>query len=148
MSKINFTKEHLQKLKEAATKMLFANSVVDGLVGSKLTVHDLIHNTTINTLITINSNMKREIEKISNLDEWSMTEYQQRKLANLKEIQEFVNLLIGYKKNRAEIEADKSKLAELRAKQAELQESTLTPEDRLKALEKEISELSENLQEE
>jgi len=146
MSKINFTKEHLVKLKELATKMLFAGSTVQGLVGTQMSVHDLIHNATINTLITFNSNMKKEIERISSLDEWSMNDYQQKKLEILKETQEFVNLLIGYKKNQSELEADKSKLRELRAKQAELKESTLTPEDKLKALDEEIAKLSENVE--
>lgn len=141
MSKINFTKEHLDKLKELAVKMLFSGNVVAGAMGTSLTIYDLFHNTTINTLITINGNLKREIEKISNLDEWSMNDYQQRKLEATKQIQELINLLIGYKKNQAEVEADKTKLKELKAKQAELKESTLTPEDRLKALEKEIAAL-------
>ena len=70
-----------------------------------------------------------------------MTDYQQRKLEATKETQELVNLLIGFKKDSAQKEADKSKLSELKAKYKELKESTMTPEDRLKALEAEIKSI-------
>lgn len=140
-TKINFTQEHLAKLKDLATKMLFNGTIIKGLVGSESNIYDLVHNTTINSLITLNSNLKKEIEKISNLDEWSMNSYQQSKLETTKETQELVNLLIGYKKDLAQKGEDKAKLSELKAKYKELKESTMTPEDRLKALEAEIKSI-------
>ena len=54
---------------------------------------------------------------------------------------EFVNLVIGYKKYQIEIQSDKDKLRELKAKQQELKESTLTPVKRLAALEAEIASI-------
>ena len=52
---------------------------------------------------------------------------------------DFVNLVIGYKKYQIEIQSDKDKLRELKSKQQELKESSLTPAERLAALEAEIA---------
>ena len=144
MGKINFTKEHLAKLKELAINFLFKGIVIRGAINSELTVWDIIHNTTLNTLSTIYANLKREVEKISNLDEWNMTDYQQKKLLALKEQLEFVNLVIGYKKYQVEVQTDRDKLKELKAKYAELKESTLSPTERLAALETEINSIENN----
>lgn len=141
MAKINFTKEHLAKLKDLAIKFLFKGILIKGAINSELSVWDILHNTTLNTLSTIYGNLKREVEKISNLDEWNLTDYQQKKLEVLKEQMEFVNLVIGYKKYQIEIQSDKDKLRELKAKQQELKESTLTPVERLAALEAEIASI-------
>ena len=141
MSKINFTKEHLAKLKDLAIKFLFKGILIKGAINSELSVWDILHNTTLNTLSTIYGNLKREVEKISNLDEWNLIDYQQKKLEVLKEQMEFVNLVIGYKKYQIEIQSDKDKLRELKAKQQELKESTLTPVKRLAALEAEIASI-------
>lgn len=139
MAKINFTKEHLASLRELATKMLFNNILIKGTMGTELNVFELIHNTTINTLITLLGNVKKAIENMNNLDEWSMTPYQQKKLKILEENKEFLNLLIGYKKYRNEVQSDKEKLAQLKVKRAELEEQALTPEAKLKALDEEIA---------
>lgn len=141
MAKINFTPEHLARLKELAIEMLFTGTTFRGSVGTSLTVYDLLHNTTENTLVTFNSNLKKEIERIESLDEWSMSDYQQKKLAATKESQEFMNLLIGYKKFQTQLNADKAKLAELRAQYKEIEKSTLTPQDQLAALKKQMKEL-------
>lgn len=143
MSKINFTKDHFAKLKDLAVKFLFKGIVIKGAINTELSVWDIIHNTTLNTLSTIYGNLKREVEKISNLDEWNLTDYQQRKLESLKEQLDFVNLTIGYKKYQVEIQADKEKLKELKAKQLELKESTLSPTERLAALEAEIAAIED-----
>lgn len=141
MSKVNFTPEHLEQLEKLSVTMLFEGTLINGLVGTKLNVHELVHNTSVNSLITLNSNLKKEIEKISDLDEWSMNDYQQKKLETSKRNQEFVNLLIGYKKFQAERESDKAKLAELQMKYREIKKSTMTPAEQLKELERQITSL-------
>lgn len=141
MAKINFTPEHMARLKELAIEMLFRGFIFKGTVGTSLTVYDLIHNTSETTLIIFNGNLKKEIERVQTLDEWSMNDYQQKKLADTKETQEFINLLIGYKKNQAQLNADKAKLAELRAQYKEIEKSTLTPQDQLAAIKKQMKEL-------
>jgi predicted nucleic acid-binding Zn-ribbon protein len=137
--KVNFTREHLAELTNLATDMLFNNETISGLMGTKINVHDLFHNTSLQTLTTLHANLKKAAINIENLDEWSLDPYQQRKLNKTKSQQRFVNLLIGYKKYSEEIDANKAKLQELKAKAKELQASTMTPQQQLDAINAEIA---------
>lgn len=140
-TKINFTADHKARLEALALIFLFSGDVIKGFVGQDYNVHDLLHNLNLGTLSQIHVNLKKEIDKIENLDQWSLTDYQQRKLEKTKLQQEFVNLLIGYKKDKEQKNADRAKLRELMAKKKELEASTLTPEQQLKALNDEITAL-------
>lgn len=131
---INFTKEHLTRLQDLSLKALFNNSVVKGKLGSELDIHTLLHSTSISSLVDLHRQIKKEVDTTSNLDEWSMNDYQQRKLDSLKESQELINLLIGYKKHLSQTEAAKAENAEIKAQIKELEESTMTPEARIEAL--------------
>lgn len=146
-AKINFTDEHQKRLFDLATNMLFNGGIVKGLAGSTLTIFDLIHNTSVRTLSDINAGLRKEISRIETLDDWSMTDYQQKKLTTTKETQELVHLLIGYKKYLEQLDNDKSKLTELKAKRAELKKSTMTPEQQLAELDAEIASLGGDVEE-
>ena len=139
MERINFTKEHLSELTRLATNMLFDNDTISGAVGTKLSIQDLLHNTTINTLTTIHANLKKQASNIESQSEWTLTSYQQQKLNKTKNQERLVNLLIGYKKYCEQVDANKSKLSELKAKAKELQESTMTPQQQLDAINAEIA---------
>lgn len=141
MAKINFTAEHQNKLNNLIIKMLFGNLVLKGLMGTELNVHQLVNQTSINSLITMNSNLKKQITSIEDLDEWSQTPYQQKKLKDTKEMQELINLLIGYKKYQEQKNSDAQQVRNLKAKVAELEAQTITPAEQLAKLKKEIAEL-------
>ena len=133
MGKINFTQEHKTRLINLCIGMLFSGDVIKGPLGMETNIYDLIHNTTVNSLVTINSNLKKEIERLSNLDECSLNAYQQRKLSETKEAQELVNLLIGFKKLAEQVKSDKARIAELTAKKEEIEKSSMTPAEQLAA---------------
>lgn len=135
MAKINFTKEHQDRLGVLAAEALFNGTTFKGNLGSEMNIYDLFHNCNINTLTRYQGIIKKEVADIEALDEWSLTEYQQRKAANLKKVQELVNLLIGYNRSKAEKEANKAKLAEVKAQYEKLKEDTKTPEDKMKEME-------------
>ena len=141
MAKINFTKEHFAKLQQIALGMLFANEVVFTKMNTPLNIVELLHTTTIGTLNEIRLSLGKAIEKLENQDEWTSTEDTQTKLEGLKLRKELVNLIIGYKRFILENMANARKKAELEAKLKELKESQKTPEDRIKELEAEISQL-------
>lgn len=142
-AKVNFTKEHLSKLKELVIKTVMANKTIQGTVGQVFTAQDLLFNCTINTLESLHSNLKKQVEKISDAsNEWTSSEYEQRKLSALKEQQELVNYCIGYRKFREQQNSERTKLNELKRKQEELKESTMTPEDKLKAIQAEIDSIT------
>ena len=143
MAKINFTKEHYAKMKELAFAMLVNNNAIVSKFGTTLTIVDLMHTQTINTLNGISLAITKQIENLEKQDEWVATDYQQEKLEALKRRKELVNLIIGWKRHNMEVAEAKAKKAELTAQLKELKESQKTPEDRIKELEASLKELEE-----
>lgn len=141
MGKINFTAENKSRLEELATKFLFGNLPIQGPIGTSMRVEDLLHNTSVNSLVTMNSHLKKQIASMSDLDEWSCTDADTWKLERLKETQELVSLVIGYKKWLAEQEEISEKKAALAAQIDSLKESQKTPAERIAELEKQLADL-------
>ena len=141
MTKINFTTEHKHKLFELAIEMLIQNDIIYTKLGQPITVVDLFHNTTINTLNSIRLSLTKRIDTLEGGDEWAASNAGQVELENTKRQKELVNLVIGYKRNQVyqeEIAIKKSKLTkELNA----LKESQKTPEDKIKELQEELDRL-------
>ena len=139
--KINFTKEHMQKLSELACKMLFNNGIIRNKLGQPLNIVELLHTTTINQLLEMKTQLSKKIEQQESKDEW--IDPDNDKLTELKESKELINLIIGYKRLLLEQAENSRKKEELSKKLAELKESTKTPEDRIKELETQLAELEE-----
>jgi hypothetical protein len=89
----------------------------------------------------MNSHLKKQIASMSDLDEWSCTDADTWKLERLKETQELVSLVIGYKKWLAEQEEISEKKAALAAQIDSLKESQKTPAERIAELEKQLADL-------
>lgn len=143
MAKINFTKEHKARMEALLIAMLMANRTISTKMGQPLDVTALLHTTTINTLNDIRLGLSNQIEKMEKADEWVESEYNQQKLALLKENKELVNLVIGYKRKKLETEQNKAKKAELMAALNDLKESQKTPEDKIKELQAELDSLDD-----
>lgn len=141
MGKVNFTTENKSRLEELATKFLFGNLPIQGPMGTSMRVEDLLHNTSINSLVSMNSHLKKQIASMSDLDEWSCTDVDTWKLERLKETQELVSLVIGYKKWLAEQEEISEKKAALAAQIDSLKESQKTPAERIAELESQLADL-------
>lgn len=141
MAKINFTKEHFDRMCALLMNMLLNNQVIPTAMGTPLDAVALLHTTTINTLNTIRQNLAKQIAKLEDADEWVQVETVQDKLSNLKTSKELVNLVIGYKRLLLEKAEVKHRKAELTARIAEMKEAAKTPEDRLKEAEAELAEL-------
>lgn len=142
MAKINFTKEHFEKLKAYAVEMLFSNETINTKLGQPLSIVELLHTTTINTLNSIRLTLSKEIETIENQDEWVSGETSQRKLENLKAKKELVNLIIGYKRFTQEQHEIARERASLEDELIRLKESQKTPEDKIKELESKLETLN------
>ena len=141
MAKINFTKEHEAKLDALAVKMLKENGIVRTSMEQALSIVELMHTTSINTLNTIKANLAKQIQKKEEGDEWVETD--SSALDKMKETKDLVNLIIGWKRYNMEVAENKAKKAELTKQLAELKESTKTPEDRIKEMEAALAELDE-----
>lgn len=141
MGKINFTKEHQVSLYNKACVALFNKKIYKGQTGSEYTIHDLLHNLTINSLKSMHAALKKKIDSAEADDEFMMTDADQRKVQELREDKELLTLIIGYKRWQEEIREAQAKKVELQKKLDELKESQKTPEDRIKELEAEIAGL-------
>lgn len=142
MAKINFTKEHFEKLKAYALEMLFSNETINTNLGQPLSIVELLHTTTINTLNSIRLTLSKGIETIENQDEWVSGETSQRKLESLKAKKELVNLIIGYKRFTQEQTEIARERASLEDELVRLKESQKTPEDKIKELESKLETLN------
>lgn len=141
MVKVNFTKEHYAKLKELAFAMLVQNAVIRTKFGQALTIVELMHTQTIETLNGIRVAIGKSIEALENKDEWVATDVQQETLNILKERKELVNLIIGWKRYNEYARESNAKKEELKAQLSALKESQKTPEDKIKELEDKLADL-------
>lgn len=138
-TKINFTPEHKAKLDVLLLDMLFGNLVITSFLGTTITVHSLVNECTMNTLQTLLGNLKKAIENLENVDTWNMSTSQERKLKELRNAQELVNLTIGYRKWMDQVNNEKQQIKNLKAELAILKASAATPEEKMKALTDKIS---------
>lgn len=142
MAKINFTSEHMSRLKVLALIFLMAGTFFKGAISTTLNVFQLLHDTTVNTLKNLYSNLEKEIEALKKTNKWDMNDYQQKKLVKLEEQLEFINLLIGFKLYKEQVAENKKLILAKKAELLELEDSMLKPEDRINKLKSELSELN------
>lgn len=139
--KINFTKQHMERLIDLADAALFDRTVITTKLGQQLNIYELLHTTSINQLNEIKINLAKKIEKVEASDEWIAPDND--RLQAMKDTKELVNLIIGWKRYNLELDENAHKKEELTTKLNELKESTKTPEDRIKELEAQLKELEE-----
>ena len=143
MAKINFTKEHFDKMCSLLIIMLLNNRTISSKLGTPINVVELLHTTTINSLNNIRLALSNKIKQLESQDEWVVSDSTARQLDTAKEQKELVNLIIGYKRYKMEVEENAQKKAELTAKLKELKDSQKSPEDKIKELEAELSAIDE-----
>lgn len=143
MAKINFTKEHFEKMKSMAIDMLLKNESVSTKIGQVLNISDLMHLTTVSTLNSIRLSLNKKIEDAENKDEWISTDADSKYLDMLRRQKELVNLIIGWKRYNVEQESNKAKKKALEEELNRLKESQKTPEDKIKELEEQIKGLED-----
>lgn len=139
--KVNFTKEHFDRLQVLALNMLFKNEVINSKLGQPMNIIDLLHLTTINTLNNLRIGLGKAIENLESQDEWVAGEETQAKLQVLKNQRELVNLIVGYKRYLYEQNKNEELKKELQKSLAALKESQKSPEDKIKELEAQIAAL-------
>ena len=141
MAKINFTKEHYVKMSGLAFAMLVNNETISSKMGQPLNIVELMHTTTVQTLNDMRLSIGKQIEKLESQDEWVSTDNTQERLEKLKKKKELLNLLIGWKRKKLEIEEAQYKKRTLTEQLNKLKEEQKTPEDRIKELEEQLAGL-------
>ena len=137
--KINFTKEHFSKLVNLVAQAAMNNVTIPTKMGQPLNIVELLHTTSITTLNNIKASLTQKIRNIEDRDEW--VEADSEVLDEIKAQKELVNLIVGWKRWKLELEETRREKAELTKKIAELKESTKTPEDRIKEMEAKLAEM-------
>lgn len=143
-TKINFTAQHYQQLKELVINFLFDGRTINAYnVGQSYNIWDLMHLCSINTLNYIRTKLEESIIKESNQDEWIADISYQSKIEQLKQDRELINLLIGYKRFSIQQSNIESQINYVKEQINKMKESTKTPEDKLKEMENKLKELEE-----
>ena len=138
--KINFTKEHEEKLDKFIVKMWKEDIIVTGKLGQPLNICEL-KTLTPNSLNDLKVIYDKKISNLESKDEW--VDPENDKLELYKFIREGLNLLVGFKRKLIqdrEIEREKK---ELDKTISELREASKTPEDKIKELEAKRAALDE-----
>lgn len=143
MAKINFTKDHFNKMLSMAAAMLVNNEVVLTKMGQPLNIVELMHTTTIGTLMDIKKSLSKKIENLEDQDEWIESNTNQVNLTRYKNQKELVNLIIGWKRFMLEASEAAKRKQELESKLKELKDSQKTPEDKIKEIEAELASMQE-----
>ena len=144
MAKINFKKEHFDNMLNLAVGMLIHNEVVMTKMGQPLNIVELMHTTTIGTLMDIKKNLSKKIENLEDQDEWVESNTNQVNLTRYKNQKELVNLIIGWKRFTLEASETAKRKQELESKLKELKDSQKTPEDKIKEIEAELASMQES----
>ena len=143
MAKINFTKDHFNKMLSMAAAMLVNNEMVLTKMGQPLNIVELMHTTTIGTLMDIKKSLSKKIENLEDQDEWVESNTNQVNLTRYKNQKELVNLIIGWKRFMLEASEAAKRKQELESKLKELKDSQKTPEDKIKEIEAELASMQE-----
>lgn len=143
MAKINFTKDHFNKMLSMAAAMLVNNEVVMTKMGQPLNIVELMHTATIGTLVDIKKSLSKKIENLEDQDEWVESSTNQVNLTRYKNQKELVNLIIGWKRFMLEASEAAKRKQELESKLKELRDSQKTPEDKIKEIEAELASMQE-----
>ena len=127
-----------------AAVMLVNNEVVMTKMGQPLNIVELMHTTTIGTLMDIKKNLSKKIENLEDQDEWVESNTNQVNLTRYKNQKELVNLIIGWKRFTLEASEAAKRKQELESKLKELKDSQKTPEDKIKEIEAELASMQES----
>ena len=139
--KINFTKDHFEKLKELLSIMLLNNETVNNRLGIPVNVVELVHTTSLNSLNDMRNALKKTVEKAESTDEWVSSFISQEKVNKLRRQIETIYLIIGYKRYQMELADLNNKREELTEKLNKMKEEAKTPEERIKEVQNELDNL-------
>lgn len=140
-NKINFTAEHEISLKMKAISYLFEGKTFKAAIGTEINIHQLLHDTSLNSLDKLLVSLKKEIETLSSGSKWKLNDYQQKKLEELNDRFELIDLLIGYRMFLNQEEKRTEKVKQLQSNLTILKESKKTPDEKIAELEAEIASL-------
>ena len=139
--KINFTKEHEEKLDKFIVKMWKEDVIVTGKLGQPLNICEL-KTLSPNSLNDLKLIYDKKISNLESKDEWIQNS-ENDKLDLFKFIREGLNLLVGFKRKISELNEIAQEREKLIAERNKLLESKKTPDDLIKDIDNKLKELEE-----
>ena len=139
--KINFTKEHEEKLDKFIVKMWKEDIIVAGKLGQPLNICEL-KTLSPNSLNDLKLIYDKKISNLESKDEW-IKNSENDKLDLFKFIREGLNLLVGFKRKLSELNEIAYEREKLIAERNKLLESKKTPDDLIKDIDDKLKELEE-----
>lgn len=137
-----FNEAYLNRLKVLVVTAVMRNWKLTNQFGAIFTTQALLHETTPNSLKAILRVIKKKISEVEDNSTWEITKKQEEQLQELKLQEELVDTIIGYKiflTNREEALEEKAQLEE---QLKQLEEESMTPEERKAKLRERIKALS------
>lgn len=137
-----FNESYLTRLKVLVVTAVMRNWKMANSLGATFSVQALLHETSLNSLKAILRVVKKKISEVEDNSTWEITKAQEEQLQELKLQAELIDTIIGYKiflTNRAEALEEKAQLEE---QLKQLEEESMTPEERKAKLRERIKELS------
>ena len=137
-----FNEAYLNRLKVLIVTAVMRNWKLVNQFGATFTAQTLLHETTPNSLKSILRVIKKKISEVEDNSTWEITKKQEEQLQELKLQEELVDTIIGYKiflTNREEALEEKAQLEE---QLKQLEEESMTPEERKAKLRERIKALS------
>ena len=142
MATINFTKEHLAKLKENIATLVLDGTIINGPMGQSYDAFALVNAMSIKSLQTLSGFLGTKKANLSTTDEW-VENPNAEEIAKIDFIMETVSLIIGFKRKEMERKDNARELARIEKQIAELEESQKTPQQMLAELKAKAATLSE-----
>ena len=140
MAKINFTDEHMLRLRTLIADSVLYNSIIVGPMGQNYTVIDLMHCLSINSLRSLSASIYKKRVALSIEDKW-IENPNAAKIAQLDDQLELIDLIIGYQLKTQEIESNKIEKERIQKQIDELVQSQKSPQDLIADLQAKLSEL-------
>ena len=142
MATINFTKEHLTKLKENIATMVLDRIIVNGPMGQSYDACSLVNEMTITSLQSLSAQLVAKKAKLSISDEW-VENPNATEIAKIDFILETISLIIGFKRKEQERKDNARERARLEKQISDLEEAQKTPQELLAELKAKAAALGE-----
>ena len=133
MVTINFTKEHLAKLKDNLATMVLEGTIVNGPMGQSYDAFALVNAMSIKSLQSLSGQLGTKKANLSISDEW-VENPNAAEIAKIDFIMETVSLIIGFKRKEQERRDNARERARLEKQISDLEEAQKTPQELLAEL--------------
>lgn len=139
---IQFTTDDQSQLDRLILILFKDGTLIKGSYGANTyTIYDLYHNTSDDTITNLLNDMKAKIKALDDIDEELQTERNIRTSRFYNDLREYLRLILRQRRYNELLRNNKTEADKIKRKMDSIKESTMTPEEKYKALEAQYNEL-------